>query len=233
VYETASGKIYRQAFEGQPDETVKFVGDRLAVEPVTYFEPAGVDLKAAKGARHSQSDMARIQAMHDHTVDLGAQCVAAPKAAAAAPCGCKHKETNMARTAEQRTTLITSLKSKLAAEVVTKLTTLAGGKGDIIDAIVAQIKEKLGLSDAAAADVANLDEATIVELAGLAVAEPKVDDTTAATAVPAAAAKKETEAEFLARNPELNRIVTAAKNPRGGPQGAARRRAENGADGPL
>jgi hypothetical protein len=211
VYETAKGKTYRQSFEAT-DETVKLVGDRMEVEPIVYYEPAGVDLKTAKGARHSQTDMARIQAMHDHTVDLGAQCAAAPKTAAAAPCGChKQKEQNMARTAEQRTTLITSLKSKLKAEVVTKLTTLAGKSGDIIDAIVAQIKDKLGLSDAAAADIANLDESTIVELAGLATAEPKVDDTAAAAVPAAAAAKPETEVEFLARNPELNRIVVAAR----------------------
>lgn len=230
VYETAAGKTYRQAFEEQADETVKLAGDRLEVEPIVYYEPTNVTLKTAKGARHSQTDMARIQAMHDHTVDLGAQCAAAPKAAAAAPCGCKHQKENpiMARTAEQRTALVASLKTKLKGEAFAALTALAAGKGDIIDAIIAQIKDKLGLSDAAAADIANLDEATIVELAGLAAA-PKEDDgsvtppSTAdaalataaaekAAVLATAAAKKESEAEFLARNPELARIVSAARS---------------------
>lgn len=211
VYETAAGKMYRQSFE-VAGETVTLVGDRLEVEPILYYEPAGVDLKAAKGARHSQTDMARIQAMHDHTVDLGAQCAAAPKAAAAAPCGCKQKEQNMARTAEQRTALIVTLKSKLKAEVLTKLEALATkSSGDIISAIIAQIKDKLGLSDAAAADIANLDEATIVELAGLATEEAAENEPAAAAVPAAAAAKVETEAEFLARNPALSRIVASAR----------------------
>lgn len=94
------------------------IGDAVVeVEPVLSYEPvlmaqeAAGEPTAAKGARNSKADAAKIQAMHDHAIALGAYCdpkmASAPKAASGVPCSCgghgdaptntSHKETNMKR----------------------------------------------------------------------------------------------------------------------------------------
>lgn len=231
VYETAAGKMYRQDYAVANTGEITFGKERVEVEPVMYYEP--VDVKAAKGARHSAADMAKIQAMHDHTVELGATCVGAPKAASAHPCGCgnnSEEEIVMKnRTKEQREELVKALRAKLCPKLVTRLDALKGSSGDLIDAIISGIKDKLKLSDAAAEDLANLDESTLVELAGMSVPDAKPEGAEgdgnnkdgkeppappAPPAAPVAAAAKtpQTEEEFLAAAPEsIRNLVADAK----------------------
>jgi hypothetical protein len=65
---------------------------RREVEPVlTYLtaDPDEAELAAAKGARNSKKDQKTIQALHDHSVSLGADCSAVKAATAVKPpCGC-------------------------------------------------------------------------------------------------------------------------------------------------
>lgn len=227
VYETASGKMYRQKYtEAEGIGDIVFDRDRVEVEPVMYYQPV-LDIETAKGARHSAADMAKIQAMHNHTVDLGAQC--SPKAMSAEhPCGCKDKakERVMARTKEQREELVKNLRSRVDAKVIERLEAAKGGasSGDLVDAIIQGIQEKYKLSDAAAQDLANLEESTLVELAGMAAPEPKTppadgkDGKETPPAPPADgapktnAAKPQTEEEFLAAAPQAIRdLVSDAK----------------------
>lgn len=222
VYEAMSGKVFRQDYTENNDSegSIRFASERIEVEPRMYYEP--VEPTVAKGARHSQADMARIQAMHDHTMELGAKCSSpAPMAAA------DHKEKPMARTKEQREELVKSLRSKVCAKCVARLDALAkkSGGSDLIDAIISGIKEKLGLSDAAAADLANLEESTLVELAGMAAppapdeadpnaADPKEGKTPPDPNAPptTSAAAPKTEAEWLAAMPEnLRSDITAQR----------------------
>lgn len=207
VYEALSGKIYRQGYT-QEGEAVIFAAERVEVEPVTYYQPVGISLTDAKGARHSAADMARIQAMHDHTMELGAKC-------AQQVATYSSKENEMKRTKEQREELIKALRAKVCSKCIARLDALAKAKGgDLIDAIIGGIKEKYGLSDAAAQDLVNLEESTLVELAGMAAPEPPAEDPSKdpakegkdpnAPPPPAAAAAKtpQTEEEFLAIAPE-------------------------------
>lgn len=160
---------------------------KLAAKDIEYpawaveIDAAEAELATLAGARHSKRDMSLVQAVHDQSVELGATC--APKAMGAKPEG----DRNMTKC--ERTAAVTKL---MKPEVLAKYEAAAKAKkSDIMDAILAQIKEKLGLSDAAAADLENLEESTLAELAGLSAPPDANADNPPADAPPAGAAKQD------------------------------------------
>jgi hypothetical protein len=89
------------------------LGDaEIDVEPVLSYEPvlmsqSAEEPTAAKGARNSKQDQAKIQAMHDHSVALGAYCepkaMATEPKTAGAPCSCGgHVNAPINNTQEER-----------------------------------------------------------------------------------------------------------------------------------
>jgi len=89
---------------------VKLAASRVEVRPTLSYEP--VDIVAAKGARHSSSDLKKIQSMHDHSVDLGADC--SPKAASEHRCSCHNKGDEMKTREERIAALVANPKSGFA-----------------------------------------------------------------------------------------------------------------------
>lgn len=91
--------MYERQFTLDANGIVTLNDAVVEVEPVLSYEPvlmaeevAEGEPMAAKGARNSKADAEKIQAMHDHSVALGAYCdpkmAAAPKTASGAPCSC-------------------------------------------------------------------------------------------------------------------------------------------------
>jgi hypothetical protein len=86
--------LYQRAYSVDAAGKVTINGDRVEVEIVTSYEPVdpsedeGVTVAAGKAI--SKKNLDKIQAMHDHSVALGAACQPGMKGAAAgAPCSCK------------------------------------------------------------------------------------------------------------------------------------------------
>lgn len=201
---------------------VAFGQTTVEVEPVMHYEP--IEIVTAKGARHSSTDVAMIQAMHDHAVELGATC--APIAAASG----QPKETDMTRC--ERIAAVTKL---LTAEAVAKFKAAAKASSDLLTAIVDQILANKDLpfteDDRLWLEAAN--EARLVAFAGFTPGEKKTpaagDGAAAGGAAASTAAqapaytgaqgkaaqaekKPQTEEEFLAAAPQsLRDLVAGAK----------------------
>lgn len=93
-------ELHERAFTLGDNGVITLADAYVEVEPVLSYEPVLMaeevgekEPTAAKGARNSKADQKKIQAMHDHALDLGAYCdpkmaSAEPKAASGAQCSC-------------------------------------------------------------------------------------------------------------------------------------------------
>lgn len=97
--------LLERAFTLGDNGVVTLGADVIEVEPVLSYEPVlmaeepilaeGIEPKDAAGKRNSAKDQAKIQAMHDHSLALGAYCdpikaAEQKNAGAGAPCSCGH-----------------------------------------------------------------------------------------------------------------------------------------------
>lgn len=92
--------LYERQFDLSDSGAVTINAARVEVEPVVTYEPVlmtdepvvaaveGEEVKDAVGKRNSAKDQAKIQAMHDHALALGAYCTPKVAEEGKPPCGC-------------------------------------------------------------------------------------------------------------------------------------------------
>lgn len=131
----------QRAYTKDEQGAIKLSENVVEVVPVVSYEPAA--LVDNKGARHSAKDMAVIQSMHDHAVELGAQCAPKAMSGGAKPCGCQDKEHLMIKDQKARdakAAKITAAAAKLPEKVKALFDALAKkSSGDLLKAVIDQV----------------------------------------------------------------------------------------------
>lgn len=211
---------YTASYELGESGAVKLSENRVEVQPTLSYEP--IDIVAAKGARHSVSDLKKIQSMHDHSVDLGAEC--SPKAASEHHCSCHNKGDEMKTREDRIAALVANPKSgfteadkkmleassddRLAAfeTASTKTDEKSAAKTALIDKVIAN--KALPFSEADRSMLESADDARLQALAETKAPEPK------AAADVKAASDKEAADKVIADKAAADKVIADAKKPK-------------------
>ncbi|MDA8230353.1 MAG: hypothetical protein M0006_03350 [Magnetospirillum sp.] len=78
---TTGFEILQSMADEESGEALKSLSDAIAALPHPMERAAGAEDMAKRGARNSKADLERLQAIHDHSVGMGASCSGAEKAA--------------------------------------------------------------------------------------------------------------------------------------------------------
>lgn len=192
-------EMYKRSYTSDVDGNVTLSDDAVEVEAVTTFEPKDEDMRDAAGARNSASDMARIQEMHDKSVELGAMC--APKAAEAALTAASAANTEAAENGGKEEPMALDPKKAAIIKALTECPCSGFTTADLTALESFSEERLLAFQAAGAARKAEQDTASIKAAAA---AAPAV--------VPATTeVKPKTVEEFLAEAPEEIRTLIADK----------------------